>query len=71
MTLADVFTETQEIFETDKPKFLKAGEKGISLELLVAVANTLDPYNPISVTKYRLDPSPSYVWEIPSSTAKP
>ena len=31
MTLADVFTETQKIFESDKPEFLKLLESTIDL----------------------------------------
>ena len=31
MTMADVFTETQEIFESDKPEFLKLLESTIDL----------------------------------------
>ena len=35
MTLADVFTETQEIFESDKPEFLKLLESTIGLYEIV------------------------------------
>lgn len=38
MTLADVFTETQEIFETDKPEFLKLLESTIDLCEIVPVS---------------------------------
>ena len=38
MTLADVFTETQEIFETDKPEFLKLLESSIDLSDLISVS---------------------------------
>ena len=38
MTLADVFTETQEIFETDKPEFLKLLESSIDLSELIPVS---------------------------------
>ena len=31
MTLADVFTETQELFESDKPEFLKLLESSMVL----------------------------------------
>lgn len=34
MTLADVFTETQELFESDKPEFLKLLESSIDLSEL-------------------------------------
>ena len=38
MTLADVFTETQEIFESDKPEFLKLLESTIDLCEIVPVS---------------------------------
>ena len=38
MTLADVFTETQDIFETDKPEFLKLLESSIDLSELIPVS---------------------------------
>ena len=38
MTLADVFTETQEIFESDKPRFLKLLESSIDLSELIPVS---------------------------------
>ena len=38
MTLADVFTETQEIFEADKPEFLKLLESTIDLSELIPVS---------------------------------
>ena len=38
MTLADVFKETQEIFETDKPEFLKLLETTIDLDELIPVS---------------------------------
>ncbi len=38
MTLADIFTETQEIFESDKPEFLKLLESTIDLCEIVSVS---------------------------------
>ena len=38
MTLADVFTETQELFESDKPEFLKLLESSIELSELISVS---------------------------------
>ena len=38
MTLADVFTETQELFESDKPEFLKLLESSIDLSELISVS---------------------------------
>ena len=38
MTLADVFTETQELFESDKPEFLKLLESSIDLSELIPVS---------------------------------
>ena len=38
MTLADVFTKTQEIFESDKPEFLKLLESSIDLSELIPVS---------------------------------
>ncbi len=38
MTLADVFTETQEIFESDKPEFLNLLESSIDLSELIPVS---------------------------------
>lgn len=38
MTLADIFTETQEIFESDKPEFLKLLESSIDLSDLIPVS---------------------------------
>ena len=38
MTLADVFTETQEIFESDKPEFLKLLDSSIDLSELIPVS---------------------------------
>ena len=38
MTLADIFTETQEIFESDKPEFLKLLESTIDLCEIVPVS---------------------------------
>lgn len=38
MTLADVFTETQEFFESDKPEFLKLLESSIDLSELIPVS---------------------------------
>ena len=38
MTLADVFTETQELFEYDKPEFLKLLESSIDLSELIPVS---------------------------------
>ncbi len=38
MTLADIFTETQEIFESDKPEFLKLLESTINLCEIVSVS---------------------------------
>ncbi len=38
MTLADIFTETQEIFEADKPKFLELLESTIDLCEIVPVS---------------------------------
>ena len=42
MTLADVFTETQELFESDKPEFLKLLESSIDLSELISVTGS-DP----------------------------
>jgi Transposase domain (DUF772). len=38
LTLADVFTETQELFESDKPEFLKLLESSIDLSELIPVS---------------------------------
>ena len=38
MTLAEIFTETQEIFESDKPEFLKLLESTIDLSELIPVS---------------------------------
>ena len=38
MTLADVFAETQEISESDKPEFLKLLESSIDLSELIPVS---------------------------------
>ena len=38
MTLADIFTETQEIFESDKPEFLKLLKSTIDLSELISVS---------------------------------
>lgn len=38
MTLAEIFTETQEIFESDKPEFLKLLESSIDLSELIPVS---------------------------------
>ena len=40
MTLADVFTETQELFESDKPEFLKLLESSIDLSELISVTGS-------------------------------
>ena len=47
MTLADVFTETQELFESDKPEFLKLLESSIDLSELLSVTGS-DPTVPLS-----------------------
>lgn len=50
MTLADVFTETQEIFESDKPEFLRLLESTIDLCEIVPVSfrNSGERSSPLS-----------------------
>ena len=38
MSLADVFAETQEIFESDKPEFLKLLESTVNLYEIVPIS---------------------------------
>ena len=42
MTLADVFAETQEIFESDKPEFLKLLESTIDLYEMIPISRVFD-----------------------------